>query len=182
MARALGWMTTRVRSGRCSRTRRSARGGTARARTAPSGTRRGSAELGYAGAVDVLVNMHYKFQQSMFMTTGVFQFINSMVLPCCLQILVRTVHTVQQTVDPHRFSSWVGCQRLLLCNDSCPGCSEQKTVEFRSYSARGRCPVSGQGCCARRYSDCVRAMLGSTMDTYSAYSRWLLEVFVRFST
>ena len=40
------WMTTRVRLGRCSRIRRSARGGTACARTAPSGTRRGSAELG----------------------------------------------------------------------------------------------------------------------------------------
>ena len=45
MARALGWTTTRVRSGRCSRIRCSARGGTARART-----RRGSAELGCAGA------------------------------------------------------------------------------------------------------------------------------------
>ena len=50
MARALGWTTTRGRSGRCSRIRRSARGGTARARTAPNGTRRGSAELGCAGA------------------------------------------------------------------------------------------------------------------------------------
>ena len=46
MARVLGWTTTRVRFGRCSRIRRSARGGTARARTAPSGIRRGSAELG----------------------------------------------------------------------------------------------------------------------------------------
>ena len=46
MARALGWTTTRVRFGRYSRIRRSARGGTARARTAPSGTHRGSAELG----------------------------------------------------------------------------------------------------------------------------------------
>ena len=46
MARALGWTTTRVRFGRCSRIRRSARGGTARACTAPSGTRRGSAEFG----------------------------------------------------------------------------------------------------------------------------------------
>ena len=120
--------------------------------------------------VDVPVNMHYKFQQSMFMTTGVFQFINSMLDPSCLQILVRTVHTVQQTVDPHRYSSWVGCQRLLMCNERCPGWSAQKTVEFRSCSACGRCPVSGQGCCARRCSDCVRAMLGSTMDTYSASS------------
>ena len=136
-------------------------------------------ELSCAGAVDVPVNMHYKFQQSMFMTTGVFQFINSMVHLCCLQLLVHTVHTVQQTVDPHRYSSWVGCQCLLLW---CPGWSAQKTVESRSCRACGRCPVSGLGCCARRCSDCVRAMLGSTMDTYSAYSRWLLEVFVRFST
>ena len=57
MARALGLTTTRVRYGRCSRTRRSARGGTARGRVAPSGTRRGSAELGCAGAVDVPVLM-----------------------------------------------------------------------------------------------------------------------------
>ena len=46
MACAVGWMTTRVRLGRCSRIRRSARGGTACARTAPSGTRRGNAEFG----------------------------------------------------------------------------------------------------------------------------------------
>ena len=46
MACAVGWMTTRVRLGRCSRIRRSAHGGTACVRTAPSGTRRGSAELG----------------------------------------------------------------------------------------------------------------------------------------
>ena len=57
MARALGLTTTRVRYGRCSRTRRSARGGTARGRVAPSGTRRGSAEPGCAGAVDVPVLM-----------------------------------------------------------------------------------------------------------------------------
>ena len=44
MACAVGWMTTRVRLGRCSRIRRSAHGGTACVRTAPSGIRRGSAE------------------------------------------------------------------------------------------------------------------------------------------
>ena len=46
MACAVGWTTTRVRLGRCSRIRRSAHGGTTCVRTAPSGTRRGSAELG----------------------------------------------------------------------------------------------------------------------------------------
>ena len=49
MARAFGWTTTRVSLGHCSRIRRSARGGTARVRTAPSGTRRWSAELAVAG-------------------------------------------------------------------------------------------------------------------------------------
>ena len=32
-----------------------------------------------------------------------------------MQILVRTVHTVQQTVDFHRYSSWDGCGRACCC-------------------------------------------------------------------
>ena len=60
-----------MRSGRCSRIWRSARGGTARARAAPSGTRRGSAELGCCWElVDVPVNMQYKFQQSFVLEPG----------------------------------------------------------------------------------------------------------------
>ena len=43
-----------------------------------------------------------------------------------LAILVRTVHTVQQTGDFHRYSSWYGCHALLLCNDRCPSWSAQK--------------------------------------------------------
>ena len=46
MARAVGWTTTPVRFGHSSRMRRMARGGSTCARNAPSGTRRGSAELG----------------------------------------------------------------------------------------------------------------------------------------
>ena len=33
----------------------------------------------------------------------------------CMQFLVRTVHTVQQTVDPHRYSSWDGCPCACCC-------------------------------------------------------------------
>ena len=82
MARALGWTTTRVRSGRCSRIRRSARGGTARARTAPSGTRRGSAELGCAGAVDVPVLMQRR---------GCLQFFDLVDMPVIVHRQVRSL-------------------------------------------------------------------------------------------
>ena len=46
IACAVGWTTTRVRLGHCSRIRRLARGGSACARNAPKGTRRGSAKPG----------------------------------------------------------------------------------------------------------------------------------------
>ena len=82
MARALGLTTTRVRYGRCSRTRRSARGGTARARTAPSGTRRGSAELGCAGAVDVPVLMQRR---------GCLQFFDLVDMPVIVHRQVRSL-------------------------------------------------------------------------------------------
>ena len=82
MARALGWTTTRVRSGRCSRIRRSARGGTARARTAPSGTRRGNAELGCAGAVDVPVLMQRR---------GCLQFFDLVDMPVTVHRQVRSL-------------------------------------------------------------------------------------------
>ena len=56
----------------------------------------------------------------------------------CMQILVRTVHTVQQTV----FWGWL-FTRLLLCSDRCPGWGAQKTVEFRScrFSGVAQCLV-----------------------------------------
>ena len=82
MARALGWTTTRVRSGRCLRIRRSARGGTAHARTAPSGTRRGSAELGCVGAVDVPVLMQRR---------GCLQFFDLVDMPMIVHRQVRSL-------------------------------------------------------------------------------------------
>ena len=62
--------------------------------------------------------------------------------------------------------------RLLLCNDRCPGWGAQKTVEFRSCSACGRCPVPGQRLLCPSVQRLGRAMLGSTMDTCSA-SSWM---------
>ena len=82
MARALGLTTTRVRYGCCSRTRRSARGGTARGRVAPSGTRRGSAELGCAGAVDVPVLMQRR---------GCLQFFDLVDMPVIVHRHVRSL-------------------------------------------------------------------------------------------
>ena len=82
MARALGLTTTRVRYGRCSRTRRSARGGTARGRVAPSGTRRGSAEPGCAGAVDVPVLMQRR---------GCLQFFDLVDMPVIVHRHVRSL-------------------------------------------------------------------------------------------
>ena len=46
----------------------------------------------------------------------------------CISYLVRTVHTVQQTVEISQVQFWFWL-RLLLCNDICPGWVAQKTVE-----------------------------------------------------
>ena len=75
-----------------------------------------------------------------------------------LAILVRTVHTVQQTVDFHRYSSLYGCHALVVVQRQVPWLERAETVEFRSCSAR-RCNDSGS------------RNLGSTMDTCSASSR-----------
>ena len=127
MAFAVGWMTTRVRLGRCSRIRRSAHGGTACARTAPSGTRRGSAELAVAGAggrpcehaVQVpAIFVHEPGCASVHQQYGGHS--------SCMLFLVRTVHTVQQTVDFHRYSSWDGCHAPVVVQRqvSWLGCAE----------------------------------------------------------
>ena len=73
----------------------------------------------------------------------------------CMQILVRTVHTVQQTVF------WLGFLCLLLCNDRCPGGARRKLwIPAVAVSL---------GC----------GMLGSTVDTCSSSSR---VAFGRIST
>ena len=70
-----------------------------------------------------------------------------------MQIFVRTVHTVQQTVEISQlqFLGWLST-RLLLCSDRCPGWVMQKLWSFRSYTFGVR-PVPGQGCCARWCND-----------------------------
>ena len=48
-----------------------------------------------------------------------------------MQILVRIVHTVQQTMEISQVQFWGWLStRLLLCNDRCPGWVAQKTMEF----------------------------------------------------
>ena len=74
-------------------------------------------------------------------------------LSSCMQILVRTVHTVQQTVEISQlqFLGWLS-MRLLLCSDRCSGWVVQKTVEPPQWQFWVR-PVLGQGCCARWCND-----------------------------
>ena len=48
----------------------------------------------------------------------------------CVPILVRIVHTVQQTVEISQVQFWGWLStRLSLCNNRCPGWVAQKTVE-----------------------------------------------------
>ena len=70
-----------------------------------------------------------------------------------MQILVRKVHTVQQTVEISQlqFLGWLST-RLLLCSDRCSGWVVQKTVEPPQWQFWVR-PVLGQGCCARWCND-----------------------------
>ena len=44
-------------------------------------------------------------------------------------LLVRTVHTVQQTVDFHRYSSWYGCHAPVVVQRQVLWLVVQKTVE-----------------------------------------------------
>ena len=49
----------------------------------------------------------------------------------CMQIMVRIVHPMQQTMEISQVQFWGWLStRLLLCNDRCPGWVAQKTVEF----------------------------------------------------
>ena len=97
-----------------------------------------------------------------------------------LQILVRTVHTVQDR-GLSLVQFWLGVTRLLLCNNRCSGWSRRK-LWSPAVAVVGRRPVLGQSRCARWCNDWGRAMLGSTVDTCSAYPGWLMEEFVRSST
>ena len=101
----------------------------------------------------------------------------------CMQILVRTVHTVKQTVDLHRYSSGDGCHAPLLFNDRCPGWGSHKTVE----SPQLQClwPLS---------SSWTRLLCPSVQRLWVAqcfvrlwihvlhHPGWLWEDFLRFST
>ena len=70
-----------------------------------------------------------------------------------MQILVSTVHTVQQTVgiSQLQFLGWLSIC-LLLCSDRYSGWVVQKTVEPPQWQFWIR-PVLGQGCCARWCND-----------------------------
>ena len=57
----------------------------------------------------VPVNMQHMFQQSLVLLSVHQQ---SGGHSSCMQILVRTVHTVQQTVDFHRYSFWLVVARI----------------------------------------------------------------------
>ena len=90
----------------------------------------------------------------------------------CMQILVRIVHTVQQTVDISQVQFWGWLlTRLLLCNDRCPGWVAQKTgvsavavlVGVVQFLDKVVVPVGA--------TIGGRAMLGSTMETCNASSR-----------
>ena len=75
-------------------------------------------------------------------------------LSSCMLILVRTVHTVHQTVEISQlqFLGWLST-RLLLCSVRCSGWSRRKLWSLRSCSGCGRRPVLGQGRCARWCND-----------------------------
>ena len=122
-----------------------------------------------AAARCVPVNMQHMFQQSLVLLSVHQQ---SGGHSSCIQILVRTVHTVQQTVDFHRYSSLDGCGCVCCC--AMTGVlvgTRRKLWSLRSCSGLGVVqfldkvvvPVGATiwGC----------AMLGSTMDTRSASSR-----------
>ena len=97
-------------------------------------------------------------------------------------ILVRTVHTVQQTVEISQvqFLGWL-LTRLLLCSDRCPGWVVQKTVDFRSCSL-GVVQFFDKVVVPVGATTAGRAMLGSTMDTCSASSRVAFGRILRFSS
>ena len=63
--------------------------------------------------------------------------------------------TVQQTVEISPVQFLDGCGRACCCavTGALVG-SRRKLWSLRSCSACGRCPVPGQGCCARRCNDC----------------------------
>ena len=86
-----------------------------------------------------------------------------------MQILVRTVHTVQQTVEISQlqFLGWL-LTRLLLCSDRCSGWVVQKTVEPPQWQFWVR-PVLGQGCCARWCND--RGSRNAWFDNGYMFSR-----------
>ena len=89
-----------------------------------------------------------------------------------MQILERTVHTVQQTVDPHRYSSGDGCHAPVVVQRQVPwlgraencGVSEVAVlVAAVQFLDKVVVPVGA--------TTVGRAMFGSTTDTCSASSR-----------
>ena len=82
-----------------------------------------------------------------------------------MQILVRTVHTVQQTMDFHRYSSSMVDYALVVVQRQVPWLGRAENCGVPQL------PLNWE-----------RAMLGSTMDTCSASSRVAFGRILRFSS
>ena len=88
-----------------------------------------------------------------------------------MQILVRTVHTMQQTVDFHRYSSWDGCHAPVVVQRQVPGWGAQKTVVSAVAVLLAAVQFLDKVVVPVGATTVGRAMLGSTMDTCSSSSR-----------
>ena len=88
-----------------------------------------------------------------------------------MQILVRTVHTVQQTVDFHRCSSLDGCGCACCCAMTGALVVPRRILwSLRSCSGLGVVQFLDKVVVPVGATTGGRAMLGSTVDTCSASS------------
>ena len=69
-----------------------------------------------------------------------------------MQILVCTVHTLQQTVDFHRYSSWDGCHAPVVVQRQVPWLAENCGVP--QLQCLWPLSSSWTSCCARWCNDC----------------------------
>ena len=125
--------------------------------------------------------MQHMFQQSLVLL----QFINRVVdIPAACRSWVRTVHTVQQTVDFHRYNFWlvVDAPVVVSVTGALVGRAENCGVSAVAV-VLGVVQFLGQGRCARKCNDWECAMLGSISWILAPfYQGGFVEEFVRFST
>ena len=89
-----------------------------------------------------------------------------------MQILVRTVHTVQQTVDLHRYNSGDGCHAPVVVQRQVPGLGRAENCGVSAVAVFvGVVQFLDKVVVPPGATTVGRAMLGSTMDTCSASSR-----------